>query len=237
MSVARLDIRHRLPEVMDQPDLDPESHDQALDGLARINFWSGSARLVWSAIHDRLPEARTHPLRILDVATGAGDIPIWLWQRSRRSGLPWTIAACDRSPVAVEHARSRAREAEVDVHFFEWDALVGRLPGGYDVIVNSLFLHHLDEEFAEDFLRSMATVAQRLVVVNDLERSALGYKLAWAGTRLLSRSPVVHVDGPRSVEAAFTIAEARELAEDAQLSGARIGRRWPCRFLLTWSPP
>jgi hypothetical protein len=58
--------------------------------------------------------------------------------------------------------------------------------------------------------------------------------LACAGTRLLSRSPVVHVDGPRSVAAAFTPAEALDLAQRAGLTGATVVRRWPCRFLLTW---
>jgi hypothetical protein len=107
----------------------------------------------------------------------------------------------------------------------------------------SLFLHHLDEPQAVELLRRMSESARHLVLVNDLIRGRLGYALAWLGTRLLTRSRVVHVDGPLSVEGAFTRAEALELAERAGLHGATIVRRWPCRFLLTWqrdlsqSPP
>ena len=36
--------RHLQPEIMDQPDLAPERHFQALRGLERINGWSGSSR-------------------------------------------------------------------------------------------------------------------------------------------------------------------------------------------------
>ena len=65
----------------------------------------------------------------------------------------------------------------------------------------------------------------------------LGYALAWLVTRLLSRSPIVHTDGPLSVAGAFTMAEARALAERAGLSGAQVGWRWPWRFLLSWRRP
>jgi hypothetical protein len=51
----------------------------------------------------------------------------------------------------------------------------------------------------------------------------------------LSRSPVVRHDGPVSVAAAFSLAEARMLAQRAGLYGASLVRRWPCRFLLSWS--
>jgi hypothetical protein len=99
-----------------------------------------------------------------------------------------------------------------------------------------LFLHHLDEPQAVALLARMAGAARRLVLVNDLNRSRAGYLLAWAGTRLLSTSAVVHTDGPLSVEGAFTIAEATALAEKAGLTGARVEPRWPCRWLLQWRP-
>ena len=78
--------------------------------------------------------------------------------------------------------------------------------------------------------------ARRLLLVNDLERSLVGLLLAVAGTRLLTRSPVVHYDGPWSVAAAFTVAEARRLARAAGLAGARVTRCWPWRWQLTWRP-
>jgi len=117
------------------------------------------------------------------------------------------------------------------------DALNDDLPAGFDIITCSLFLHHLDEPDAERLLRKLGTAAGRLVLVNDLARSRRGYLLAWAGTRILSRSPIVHVDGPLSVEGAFTPVEALDLAQRAGLSGATVRRRWPFRYLLRWSRP
>jgi hypothetical protein len=73
-----------------------------------------------------------------------------------------------------------------------------------------------------------------MVLVNDLVRSRIGYILAFAGSRVLSRSPIVHFDGPCSVAAAFTRDEARQMAQRAGLEGARVDWRWPWRFLLQW---
>ena len=83
-------------------------------------------------------------------------------------------------------------------------------------------------------LRRMSDAARRAVVVSDLRRTRLGAMFTWVGCRLLSTSEVFRVDGMRSVAAAFTVDEARALAERAGLSGARITRTWPQRWLLTW---
>src|SRR5262249_40694449 len=121
-----------------------------------------------------------------------------------------------------------------DVRFLEADALSAPVCPDYDVILSSLFLHHLDEDQAVTLLRRMARAAKRMVLVNDLVRSRAGFVLAYLGTRLLSTSAGGHTYGPRSVEGAFTMDEVRALAAKAGLAGATVARRWPCRFLLTW---
>jgi 2-polyprenyl-3-methyl-5-hydroxy-6-metoxy-1,4-benzoquinol methylase len=222
---------------MDQPGLDEGRHVQALRGLERINFWSRSAALVWGPLAELAREEPGRPLRVLDLATGAGDVPIRLWHRARRAGVALQVEGCDVRPAAVAHAAARAAAAGADVRFFAADVMGDPVPPGYDVLVSSLFLHHLSGEQAVDLLKGMAEAAGRLVVINDLVRSRAGWLLAYLGTRLLSRSPVVHVDGLRSVEGAFALDEARALAGRAGLTGARVRACWPCRFLLTWRRP
>jgi 2-polyprenyl-3-methyl-5-hydroxy-6-metoxy-1,4-benzoquinol methylase len=225
---------------MDQPDLDPRLHGHALAGLARINFLSRSSAILFSPLVDLQNRLAVERISILDVATGAGDVPLRLWRRARRARLDWQIAGCDVSPVAVEHARRHARQSEIPVHFFVHDVLSVPLTGNYDAVTCSLFLHHLDETHAVRLLQCMANLDANhpaLVLVNDLDRSLGGLLLAHIATRLLTTSSVVHTDGPRSVRAAFTLAEAREVAEQAGLQGAVVKRCWPCRWLLSWSRP
>jgi SAM-dependent methyltransferase len=175
------------------------------------------------------------PVRILDLASGGGDVPIDLARRVRRSGLDVRIDGCDISPLAVAFASRAARDAGIPIRFFPLDALNEALPEDYNILMCSLFLHHLAEDDAVKLLRKMADAARSLILVNDLIRSRIGHWLAWAGCRILSRSPVVHHDGPASVRSAFRLSEARILARRAGLDGAWIERRWPRRFLLNWS--
>lgn len=229
-----LRMRCLVPEIMDRPDLATERHLHALHGLERINRWSGSARILWSPIHALARRCGPRPLRVLDIATGAGDVPIRLCRRARRSGLELVMEGCDLSQRAVDYARTRADQKGADVLFFQRNALTEALPGIYDIVMCSLFLHHLDDERAVDLLRLMAQATRHLVLINDLRRSRGGLALAHLATRLLTRSKVVHFDGPQSVRAAFALDEVAALAHRAGLRGATIEKRWPCRFLVTW---
>ncbi len=226
--------RRREPEVMDDPDLEAERFIGALRGLERINWWSGSTRIIWSAIRPLLREPGAGTLRVLDIATGAGDVPIGLLRRARRAGWKLEVDGCDLSPRAVAHAQQRAAEAGAKVRFFPLDAVRDELPAGYDVLACSLFLHHLANETARSLLARMGRAARRLVAVNDLVRNRPGLLVAHLGSRFFSACDVVHGDADRSVRAAFTMAEARALAEEAGLHGAVVQRRWPRRYLLTW---
>jgi SAM-dependent methyltransferase len=102
--VAWLRERCRRPEEMDRPDLEPARHERALAGLARLNLWSGSAGILWPPLANLARRLR-RPLRVLDLASGAGDVPVRLWRRARRAGLSLEIDGCDRSATAVAHAR------------------------------------------------------------------------------------------------------------------------------------
>jgi len=222
---------------MDDPDLELSRHMAALDGLSRINRVTGSVNEVWSALTPLIKCDPGRTLNVLDIATGGGDLPVGLWKQARRRGLALEAAGCDMSERALERARDLARRTRADVSFSRVDVIKDELPDGFDVVTCSLFLHHLDPAEARLILEKMRRAARRLVVVCDLRRSNAGYALAWLGSRTLSRSDVVHTDALRSVRAAYTISEMRDLATDAGLTGAVIQRRTPCRLRLVWEAP
>jgi len=200
--------RMRLPELMDDPALEARAHSDALRGLARS-------------------------VRLLDVACGSGDVTLALIRKARRDGVEFTVTGCDISPVAIEAARHRAGQAGLQATFVQANALTDELPGVFDVVLASLFLHHLSRDDSVTLLRAMGAAARRLVVIDDLIRGAAGYLLAATAPRLLTRSPVVHVDARLSVRSAFKPEEARVLAETAGLVEIEVRRHWPARFLLT----
>lgn len=227
--------RQRVPELMDEPGIDPAALDQALRGIARINAFSLTAGHLWRRIRRIARKRQLTRLRILDVGCGNADVTLGVARRAQRSGLKVELFGCDLTAVAVEAARELADRAGLQqVRFFQANVLADDLHGAYDVVVSSLFLHHLDEIEAIDLLRRLRNVARHAIVMDDLCRSPLGYWLARWGCLALTRSPVVHFDGPASVRSALTTVEALQLAHAAGLEGATIQRRWPERFTLCW---
>lgn len=218
---------------MDDPSLEGRRHRAALRGLARLNRLSLAGRAVYRAMADLINgSSAERPLRVLDLASGGGDVAVTLAQRG---GRRLKVEGCDISRRAVRRANAAARRAGVTARFFVCDALHEPLPAGYDVLTCSLFLHHLRTADAQGLLRRMGQAAGRRVVVDDLHRSQVNLGLVAIAARLVTRSRVVHVDGVRSVRAAFSDVELRQLAERAGLANAEVRRHFPCRVLLTWS--
>jgi SAM-dependent methyltransferase len=234
--------RRREPELMDAAGLDRDLHVAALDALARVNRISLTSLRAWRAV-ERLWRAGARPVRVLDVACGGGDVLIELARRARRRGVEVELVGCDASPVALERATARAREAADatgagepelgGLRFERRDVLAGALPAS-DLALCTLFLHHLSEAEAAALLRAMAAGA-RALLVQDLRRTRCGYALAWTGLHTLTRSPVARRDGLLSVRAAFTLEEAGALARQAGLGDAVVRPCWPQRFVLRWA--
>jgi 2-polyprenyl-3-methyl-5-hydroxy-6-metoxy-1,4-benzoquinol methylase len=204
-------------EIMDSPDVEKGEHLQALAGLKRINFISRTAHKVLPPIYELARREKLDRISLLDIACGGGDVPIGVAIGLQRRGIGVDLTLLDRSATAV---------------------LMALPPIRADVVTNSLFLHHLrDPEEVLLLLRRMSEMADRMVVISDLVRTRTGLVGAWVACRLLSRSRIVHHDGPASVRAAWTAEEMEQLARRAGLTGARIISCAPWRMLLIWEKP
>jgi 2-polyprenyl-3-methyl-5-hydroxy-6-metoxy-1,4-benzoquinol methylase len=144
----------------------------------------------------------------------------------------------DRSPTALRGAAEAAQRAQIPCRTIQLDISQPWPDVTADVVTCSLFLHHLAEPGqVVEFLSRLRVMAQKQIVISDLRRSRIGYLMAYFGGRILSRSEIVHHDGPASVRAAWTVAEVRQFAIDAKLVGVKIRRCFPWRILIEWERP
>ena len=90
--------------------------------------------------------------------------------------------------------------------------------------VCALTLHHLPPADAAAALAELGRVARHGVLVVDLERSWPAYVGTWLWSRTCTANPLTRHDGPLSVLRAFTPDELRDLATEAGLCAARVGR-------------
>ena len=85
----------------------------------------------------------------------------------------------------------------------------------FDVVHASMVLHHLTVDEAVRLIREMARVARLGVVVNDLERSRLGWIGAWLMAHLLTGNRYTRHDAPLSVRRSYRAVEMAALLRDA----------------------
>jgi len=221
--------RSLTPELMDDPTLREEEHTRALHGLSRLNRFSLASAPIAQAIRQRVSPGN---LTILDVASGSGDVAHAVYRKLRDRYVCQFFLA-DISPHALRIAQARFADTPVETYCI--DAIHDSLPTA-DVIVCSLFLHHLTDHDCVQLLRSMSASTRRLIVISDLRRSTYGTTLARIVPKLLSTSPIVHTDALKSARAAFTVPELQSIATKAQLANIQITRILPSRLLLTSEP-
>lgn len=227
--------RVRIPEWMDDPALDPAEHRLALRGLVRVNAVSYTGLQTWNAIKrvvgDLGPEKT---LSVCELASGGGEILEYWSMRARREAIASRFYATDYNPRTVEGLTQSLTRKGHPVEARVLDVLGNTPYPDCDISVCTLFMHHLDPEDVIKVLTRMAASARKGIVVSDLRRSWSGWALAWGVGRILSRSRVVHHDGPVSVQAAYTVQEILDLGREAGLVGLSVRRSWPQRWLLEW---
>lgn len=233
--------RSNRPELMEQPGLDKRELIRALRELRWVNRRLGGSAIILEALQEVLRSqpaiGASEPVSILDLGTGSADIPLALADWGRAAGRPLRITAVDVHPTAVETARLLVRDYP-EIHVAREDALhLPYPPECFDVVISSLFLHHLSPTEAVSVLKAMARLCRRGIIVNDLERHPLAWLGIWLLGALTGKGRVFRNDAPLSVLRGFTQSELQALSERAGMEGARLRHRRPYRWLLTWLKP
>ncbi|EMI41186.1 MULTISPECIES: methyltransferase domain-containing protein [Pirellulaceae] len=224
--------RCRVEEKMDAPDLSADRHRAALAGLRRLNRISGvSSALFRQLVRLSAASRSNRPLRVLDVASGSGDLPIDWLKMARRRRMPLAVTALDRSELAMQTAADAARREGVELGTVCRDCLRDGLPSGFDVVTSSLFMHHLDPPDVSKLIQEMWRVSNRAIVICDLERSRVNLGLIATSAHLVTRSDVVHFDASASVRAAYTRGEFATLLHQALGFSVPVKTSFPCRFI------
>jgi 2-polyprenyl-3-methyl-5-hydroxy-6-metoxy-1,4-benzoquinol methylase len=153
-------------------------------------------------------------MRVVDLATGSGDIPRLLVDHARKIGAQIEVDAVDQQPPTLEIARRlSAGYPEISYHeanVLEWDDAQG-----YDIALCSLALHHFSDDDAVKLLRRCRALSKRFVLVSDLRR---GFLLRWGVyflTAVIFREPMTRFDARLSAQRAFSFCEVRQLAIQA----------------------
>jgi ubiquinone/menaquinone biosynthesis C-methylase UbiE len=206
-----------MPRVIEPEILDDAPDEPALGILAELEFinrWFGGERVLHTELAG-LPVTYS----ILDIAAGNG----WAARSIKRRFGNRTVSL-DRLARNLTHAPHPKVVA---------DALA--LPfadSSFDVVISSLFLHHLTDDQLVLWLASCARIARHAVICIDLDRTWLAEHFLPLTHPFFRWHPITLTDGATSVRAAFTSDELRALATRAGLASAHVRRAWPWQRLV-----
>jgi ubiquinone/menaquinone biosynthesis C-methylase UbiE len=213
-------------ELMDEP---VDDVDELAGNLRDIMF--ANARLGGTAPVVRAIR-RLGARRVLDVGSGAGDVPLALVRDGERRGVQVHVTCLDVSDQMLAIAR-RATAEHPALAFVRADG--ESLPygdGAFDAVTCTLALHHFEPDGARALLRELRRVARLSPVVCDLRRSVIAFAATWLWSRT-SRNRLTRHDAPLSVRRAYTPGEALALARDAGWRAPRVRQERFFRMTLT----
>ena len=214
---------------MDRPQPVSAELDRDLRHLVSLNRRFGSHRIVRRFLGAWLQRDRTY--RVLDLCTGAADIPRLMLDWARPRGITLQIDAIDAqsSTLAIAEKMSAGHP---EIRFTQADALTYDTRTPYDFVNCSLALHHFSDEDAARLLRRCRELSTRFILVADLERHVLTTAAVWAVTAAIYRDPMTRHDGRLSARRAFTFAEMHSLADLAGWKDFGHSRFLFCRQAL-----
>jgi 2-polyprenyl-3-methyl-5-hydroxy-6-metoxy-1,4-benzoquinol methylase len=201
------------PELMDTRDFPPETVRETLRFLSLTNRRFGGADVVLRHLKGWRPRWPKGPVTLLDVGTGGGDIALAVARWARSEKVDMRITAVDLIPSIADIARENTRDFP-EITVMAGDAF--SLPGPFDHVTASLFLHHVPPPENVAAVRRLDRLSRRGLIISDLERSLPSFLavtlLSWA-----AGNGVVRHDGPLSVRRAFTLPEMEALGRHAGL--------------------
>ncbi|UFH53004.1 methyltransferase domain-containing protein [Spirosoma sp. KNUC1025] len=228
-----LNTTHRTTqeEFLDDFSLEGDELGDALDKIAAINRWLGGNQITLDGINkllDSCPKEKV--ITILDIGCGNGDMCRAVAELGKRKGLSFSILGVDANNYTIQHARSLSAAypaisyAVMNVFEDEFMAM------DYDIALCTLTLHHFADQEILDLMRLLTNKARLGVVINDLHRSALAYRLFQLICFVFRLNKLSKEDGLISILRGFKKRDLEAFSHQLQLKTYQINWRWAFRY-------
>ena len=217
---------------MDQP-CSYEDFRGCLVDMAKLNRATGTYRPTFSWLKRVIatrPNLRK-PLHIVDVGCGYGDMLRLIDEWASTQGIAMKLTGIDLNPYSAR----AAEEASAEHRSIKWitgNALSLKLPGEIDVVISSLFTHHLADDEIVQFICWMEASAQHGWFINDLHRHWLAYYGFKVWAKAARWHPFIQHDGPLSIRRSFVRADWERLCMCAGIEQRSISIEWYRSFRL-----
>ena len=219
------------PEIMDNFEMEGEILRDALDKIAKINQLLGGNQLTLQGVKELIGKVpKTTEFTIVDVGCGNGDMLRIIADYGLKNNYDFRLIGIDANNFTINHARQLSDNYPnisylcKDIFSQSFEELK------YDIVLCTLTLHHFKED---EIIRLMTifNMNSRIgIVINDLHRSALAYRLFQGLCFVFQLNAMSKQDGLVSILRGFKKEELIRFSKKIQFVNYKIHWKWAFRY-------
>ena len=219
------------PEIMDDFTLEGEVLREALDKITKINRFLGGNSLTLNGVKELiLTVPKSKLITIVDVGCGNGAMLRVLSNYGKENNYSFNLIGIDANAFTVNHAKELS-ESYSNITFqcediFEYDFSQLKC----DIILCTLTLHHFKNEEIENLLHPFYANSKLGIVINDLHRSRLAYRLFQIICFLFQLNSMSREDGLTSILRGFKKEELVIFSKKLDFKKYTIQWKWAFRY-------
>ncbi|MEM0543604.1 methyltransferase domain-containing protein [Flavobacterium sp. j3] len=219
------------PEIMDDFAMEGEELRDALDKIAKINQLLGGNQLTLQGIQSLLkPISKEKEVTIVDIGCGGGDMLRKLAEFGKQNGYNFKLIGIDANAYTISHAEQLSKEY-TNISYRCEDIFDGNFKElHYDIVLCTLTLHHFKDEEILRLMQLFYENASIGIVINDLHRSAIAYRLFQGLCFVFRLNAMSRKDGLTSILRGFKRKELEQFSVALQVENHSIKWKWAFRY-------
>ncbi|MGO4818340.1 methyltransferase domain-containing protein [Flavobacterium sp. W22_SRS_FP1] len=219
------------PEIMDDFAMEGEVLREALDKIAKINQLLGGNKLTLLGVKSLITTIpKTAVITIVDIGCGNGDMLRNLADYGLKNNLNFNLIGIDANNFTINHAAKLSKNYPNITYRCEdiFDKPFSEIK--YDIALCTLTLHHFKENEILDIMNVFYNNASLGVVINDLQRSSLAYRLFQSLCLVFKLNAMSREDGLISILRGFKKKELIDFSEKLNFNNYTITWKWAFRY-------
>lgn len=219
------------PEIMDDFALEGEVLRDALDKIAKINQLLGGNKLTLQGVQSLIHQITLDKeFTIVDIGCGNGDMLRVLADYAEDKNLNFKLIGIDANQFTIKHAEKLSNHYPnisykcEDIFDYNFNSLK------YDIVLCTLTLHHFKDEEIIKLMSVFYKNASIGIVINDLQRSSISYRLFQALCFVFRLNKMSEEDGLVSILRGFKKDELESFSKRLDFKKYSIQWKWAFRY-------
>lgn len=218
-------------EIMDDFSLQSEELIGALDQIASINQLLGGNKLTLHGIKELLKKTDTSKtITIVDIGCGNGDMLRMLAKYGKKHHLTFKLIGVDANAFTINYAERLSKDFP-NIEYLCMDIFSENFKQlQYDIVLCTLTLHHFTTDQIAEIMAVLNKNASIGIVVNDLHRSKIAYRLFEVIGVVFNLNKMSRSDGLISILKGFKKKELEYFSKKLNLKNYTINWKWAFRY-------